>query len=385
MSNWKALKAPNLGLLFNKMIYKEPSIVSPLKYEEKEDALSFDDKKKAEFNDFYNDFVAYNFTDFKSHEILNADHFYLKTTYPGLLLGSGYAHDSNTTGDAKIGFHFDNVLGIPVIPGSSIKGVLKSIFEDERDETTESSLLALGIVIDDILKSEKLNEEEKKWWTLLKNIERFKLEELKNEIFGVHERQGNTSTDVFYDSYITSSHEGKFISTDFITPHNESPLKNPIPLMFIKVLPNVRFKFDFKLKNSASYDGLTIERKLMLYKYILLTIGLGAKTNVGYGQFENVKPPRIVDNELKPEIPQNFNVALLTNATGLVIAISNDMVQSEFIVDNQSIKLVKKRESYFGTRDRNAGNTIINIGDAVVVIEAKIENTGNKITIRKTN
>jgi len=63
--------------------------------------------------------------------------FELTTIYPGLLIGAGYSHpalkeikksDRDEVGDFQLGFFFDHTTGLPVIPGSSVKGVLKSVF-----------------------------------------------------------------------------------------------------------------------------------------------------------------------------------------------------------------------------------------------------------------
>ena len=62
--------------------------------------------------------------------ILGNIHFKATTTYPGLLLGSGNAHElPSVEGQAVLGFHFDYTTGLPVIQGSSIKGVLRSAFK----------------------------------------------------------------------------------------------------------------------------------------------------------------------------------------------------------------------------------------------------------------
>ncbi len=95
--------------------------------------------------------------------------------------------------------------------------------------------------------------------------------------------------DIFYDAIITNpGKEGKIVVTDSITPHikdglsyEQSMLKNPNPLLFLKVLPNVEFTFHFSLTENR----LSKEHKIKLFKYLLLTLGIGAKTNFGYGQF----------------------------------------------------------------------------------------------------
>ena len=55
-------------------------------------------------------------------------HFELKTTYPGALIGSGLVHGVGDDHEIKIGFQFDYVSGLPYIPGSSVKGILRSMF-----------------------------------------------------------------------------------------------------------------------------------------------------------------------------------------------------------------------------------------------------------------
>ena len=65
------------------------------------------------------------------------DHsFVLETTYPGLVFGLGNAHQAGTNiggiekeGDEiKLGFTLDYVTGLPIIPGSTVKGVIRSAF-----------------------------------------------------------------------------------------------------------------------------------------------------------------------------------------------------------------------------------------------------------------
>ncbi|KIM08833.1 MAG: hypothetical protein KU29_03695 [Sulfurovum sp. FS06-10] len=90
-----------------------------------------------------------------------------------------------------------------------------------------------------------------------------------------------------------ASQDGKILSDDYITPHKNRDKKtdeqgkllpneifNPIPLRFIKVLPDVEFLFDFILTDGV----ISKEQKLQLFQTILVDLGIGAKTNVGYGK-----------------------------------------------------------------------------------------------------
>lgn len=92
--------------------------------------------------------------------------------------------------------------------------------------------------------------------------------------------------DVFYDAVIniSESGKGKFMGSDFITPHS-NPLSNPIPIQFLKVVSNIAFRFQFKFTDI----NLSAKAKEILFKRILLTLGVGAKTNVGYGQLSETK------------------------------------------------------------------------------------------------
>lgn len=241
--------------------------------------------------------------------------FSLKLLYPGLLSGVGYTMGVGMVGEFKIGFYFDHTTGMPVITGSSIKGVLRSVFPAYHVEGLNSKLkrsskndeqkarfvwnLISNIPSIDAAKFNKkddralLAEEEKKIIRQIeleifegRNIEK----ELKKPLELAEEFLGIYNTDVFFDAFVEKAVEDDneptndhFFGTDSITPHGDNPLRNPNPLLFLKVLPGTTWRFCFDLK-----DGLYLKagQKEELFKQIILTIGIGAKTNVGYGQFD---------------------------------------------------------------------------------------------------
>jgi len=224
-------------------------------------------------------------------------HFKATTTYPGLILGSGNAHElPSIEGQAILGFHFDYTSGLPVISGSSIKGVLRSAFPLDEAEL-ETKLKHLN----DEAK-EQSNDKDKEQLILLNNAkyeyikEYSKLEsfedviKLKKQIFD--------NSDIFFDAEIIKADGfGKILGDDFLAPHGDNPLKNPIPLRFIKVLPNVTFRFDFELS-----DGIIKKQtKSKLFQDILEDLGLGAKTNVGYGKFESFSLFKTEAEEIQEE------------------------------------------------------------------------------------
>ncbi len=214
----------------------------------------------------------------------------LTTTYPGLVIGTGYHHQTGVEGEFKIGFYFDYTTGLPVIPGSSVKGLLRSVFPNRENKNLTNEY-----------KNQRTEYLREKFEELkLENGNSIDIDKLELEIFkGIRDKMAKKATDkyvpmsqrdIFFDAFPIQTGQDGLFADDFITPHKENPLKNPVPLKFLKVAPGVTFRFNFDL-----HDGiLSKEVKLKLFLNILLDMGVGAKTNVGYGQFDgsNIKKLR---------------------------------------------------------------------------------------------
>ena len=86
--------------------------------------------------------------------------------------------------------------------------------------------------------------------------------------------------DIFFDAVIISPDStGHILASDYITPH-KNPLRDPVPISFIKIASGCTMELRFRLVNSI----ITNAEKLALFLKILQDSGIGAKTNVGYGQ-----------------------------------------------------------------------------------------------------
>lgn len=279
--------APNLGLLFYKRIYSEPDIKRLIRYENNALKINIDSKAKStDFDKYYKALTSFKTDDgFDQIENPAASHrFSLKTIYPGLLIGSGYTHDSGAKkGDFKIGFFFDHTTGQPVIPGSSVKGVLRSIFElDTTDKGKKTTGVKSAEAVNFFIEEARIDCPE----LSIKEVKTLML-----EIFGTQDQPGK---DIFFDAVINISKSGtkNLVSTDFITPHKHTgtprrpeldQFSNPTPLMFLRLMPEIYFEFRFRLNDTLIFNNTM---KLQFFKAIISTIGIGAKTNVGYGQFE---------------------------------------------------------------------------------------------------
>ncbi len=205
----------------------------------------------------------------------------LYSQYPGLLLGIGNPHDIKANGAIKCGFSFDYTSGLPYLPGSSLKGVLRSYFPSEGENENESEKAGY---IRSLLPVEKQMTD---------------IVVLGNLVF-------NNSV-VFLGGFPVTRAKEELLASEWITPHKE--LKNPNPISLIKVKPGVKFEFGFLVPDSTVKqqseigDGKEIciskEEIKILFTNILIDMGVGAKTNVGFGKLDKEAPLKM--NKQKQE------------------------------------------------------------------------------------
>ena len=234
----------------------------------------------------------------------------LETTYPGLLTGVGIPHGTGHNGEAKLGLVFDHTTGLPYIPGSSVKGLLRSVFplqdeelaekydrnakdyekKNKQDKANECKAKAKAL---------RLQAGEKRNWIvkLLDNkISTDQVDDLERSIFVGEEIDKKTGElcfvsqrDIFFDALPTAMSRNGLLGLDFITPHKNNEFKDPTPIQFMRIEPGVTFRFEFSLRDSQCRGEILCDKetKRDLFEKILTTVGIGAKTNVGYGQLKS--------------------------------------------------------------------------------------------------
>lgn len=209
----------------------------------------------------------------------------MRAQAPGMLIGSGLAHGlPGSEEDVKTGLQFDYTSGLPVIPGSSVKGVIRSAFptiKEDKEQSNEAD-------------SEKLNYIK----SLIADIPEFSslvledndILELGNQMFN----HGDIFADALLVGYGTRMKQHgpvkQVLTEDYITPHTGGPLAQPIPIKIVKVAPGVTFAFCFKFNETKiGAKVVSASMKKALCAAILQDLGVGAKTNVGYGVLKEVK------------------------------------------------------------------------------------------------
>ena len=170
-----------------------------------------------------------------------------------LIIGLGSEHVQETN------MMLHHIYGIPYIPGSAVKGVLRHWWLQENEDFLDSK--------------GKIDENK-----ALKNSDFL-------AVFGSQEQRGKVQ---FLDAY--PDPEKFHFATDIMNPHypdyyggSKPPTdhQNPVPINFLTV-EKTTFRFAFLSKDRSPLDKL----KNRFQKALELK-GVGAKTAVGYGYFRD--------------------------------------------------------------------------------------------------
>lgn len=200
----------------------------------------------------------------------------MKVIAPGLIIGGGLSHGIPDNDAIKTGLQFDYTSGLPVIPGSSVKGVIRSVFPN--DDKDESRLQYIFNILKELSVFTNITLSEGGRDLILR---------LRNNMFGL---AGTKGADVFADALVVGP-EGisKVITDDYLTPHTGGPLDPPVPIKIVKVCSGIIFSFCYKFTDyQEGTVRITSENKLYLCTSILEYMGIGAKTNVGYGCLKRI-------------------------------------------------------------------------------------------------
>lgn len=274
LSNSSSKSAPNIGWMFSKDYFKNVDfnyVLKPNKEIEASNAKKIEEKNKQ----IIEQTSLVHIFDKLGNPNQNLD---FQVLYPGLVTGIGITHEAGVVGEFKLGLHFDYTYGSPVIHGSSVKGLLRSVFPNFKKGKDKNPESKLEFLIDTI-GSELQNKEPKK-----------AIKQIEDEIFEGLRSDGTRidiyHRDIFFDAIIIEpDNKRRIVERDALAPHGPNPLKDPIPLPFLKISPGCTIQFRFDVKKGILLEA---SQKIKLFQAILCTLGIGAKTNVGYGQFDPV-------------------------------------------------------------------------------------------------
>lgn len=206
----------------------------------------------------------------------------------------------------EIGLIWDTILGLPYIPGSSIKGALRSIIIRSCLERANSQRERLECVLGALritgLSESPLIPDELNYINSYINYRIF-----EQEVINILKNSQSTGTMglIFVaDSYPvgTSDNSDRIINPDIIAPHYDENVideysVSPRPLPHVSVRPGTLFRVIIGVKPQAKKYAeklakIIFRRELSLNATILsllmltLQLGVGARTTKGYGYFD---------------------------------------------------------------------------------------------------
>lgn len=262
----------NMNYIYNKEFFKK--IMAP--------NSSADDVKTAGAEIYNFVFPKEGYVAYQEMKKYANKRFSLYTIYPGLMIGSGYPHASGESNSIVGGFSFDHVTGLPIIPGSTVKGMLRSYIlgtDSEKNQEREKLICEiLGKKVDIDAFVETLFEKD----------------------------------NVFLGAYPVIKEQEKVFASEYITPHKD-PLKNPVPLSMLKVREGIEYEFLFKLSKYEDSEITISEEELKnFFKELLLFGGIGAKTNVGFGQFSETMPKAKPESKKIQELTESVIHVVIT-------------------------------------------------------------------------
>ncbi len=190
--------------------------------------------------------------------------------------------------------------GVPYIPGSALKGVAKHYavyrltkdnFHQLKDMFNEEDFFKLAGEVQKLLeKSDDCNDLKFKL-----NSEEISLNDLR-KIFGTQSYEGSV---IFFDAFPTydclkkrAENKKPTLELDVMNPHyqpyyqhDEPPgdWHSPNPIFFLTVPEGIEFKFAIAPRSS---DNELPSKAKALLESSLEKFGVGAKTSLGYGRFE---------------------------------------------------------------------------------------------------
>ncbi len=165
-------------------------------------------------------------------------------------------------GPLEVGFRFDR-LGVPVLPGSGVKGVARAYAElvEGRDETDSDFLAVFG----------------------------------RAPRAGESQEVAQAGQLVFFDAIPV---EGLRLELDVMTPHYPdyyqgtqppTPWQNPVPITFLTVAPGASFAFAVGLRLGVTDPDRRLRALAEGWlRRGLAELGFGAKTTSGYGRFADI-------------------------------------------------------------------------------------------------
>jgi CRISPR-associated protein Cmr6 len=194
----------------------------------------------------------------------------------------------------ETGLCFSKTLGVPIIPGSSIKGAMRRAaakmlgIEDKVLVPAKGSgrlTWDQGRTTEDYLKGVEDREIKDKllqWCALFGSASEAGIFDVLQAIPYLDAKPRSGQQLLMVD--VVTVHHPHYYQTSLGRDHpSPSDRDDPTPIQFLSVRPGVEFLFAIRCEDPAWMKPI-----VNILRYTLQRVGLGAKTNAGYGRFKVV-------------------------------------------------------------------------------------------------
>ena len=224
---------------------------------------------------------------------LTENSFFMQVQYPGMLTGMSLFNGPEGDDEAGVdkldgGITLDTVTGLPYLPGSTVKGILRTPFK----ENPEFIVALIQSLFQNVWPEP---------WSIDEVLE------LETKVFGNRNRERESiaeevvlqGCDAFLDAFPVFAQPQKLLEAEtFAVPKPDTKigweqLKQANILSFLKIRPGVVLEFRFLGEDIELTSGrkITIKQRRQMYIKILELMGAGAKTNSGYGNLVKTGNP----------------------------------------------------------------------------------------------
>ncbi|WP_165820763.1 type III-B CRISPR module RAMP protein Cmr6 [Pueribacillus theae] len=285
--------------------------------------LQFDKQKQPISINFHSTQLVEQMLDYRLRQLTYLSQQQIVRIHEGQLIsqlvhGLGTSHVTNTA------MTIHHVYGIPYLPASSVKGIVRHWFLQTFLKGNEK------LVEEKIERSE--NEE--------------KLYKVYEDVFGSQENRGKVN---FFDVYIPSGtlipdvmtvHFGNYYSSKGKSPASDDNRLKPIPFYVLKSDAPIEFAFSIqklrKTNSCFSFEELA-EIVSDWLKNALSEMGIGSKTASGYGRFskwKDVTKEKIVNlkQELEREREERVKAEIEKAEAQKQTVLLNSMTEEEKLV-----------------------------------------------------
>ncbi|MEK7675271.1 MAG: type III-B CRISPR module RAMP protein Cmr6 [Verrucomicrobiota bacterium] len=173
----------------------------------------------------------------------------------------------------NVGLYAERTTGLPLIPGTAVKGVLSTWACWEGHWKPETS---------EFIPFQTDASDRETHSTLRRNLPIESASERAVRVLGADSGDAHAGEIVFLGGFPAAVPE---LELDIVTPHGHDGYADPVPSHFLAITPGTLWRFPFYVRPEVDDPGGLLKTTSDWMFEALTQLGIGAKTAAGYGRF----------------------------------------------------------------------------------------------------